>query len=73
MIVTGCVLLGEIACNKYPVLLLLLLEGSYASTGLCVDVGNRENNVIQIDQFVPCHIYVGDVWGTRCPDSLNCF
>ena len=42
----------------------------------------RENNIIQIDlpdgspdHFAPCpwHVYVGDVWGSRCPDSLNCF
>ena len=26
-----------------------ILEGSRASTALCVDVGSRENNIIQID------------------------
>ena len=42
---------------------------------------SREHNIIQIDlpdgrtklRPVPLHVYVGDVWGTRCSDSLNCF
>ena len=29
--------------------LFVILEGSRASMGLCVDVGSRENNVILID------------------------
>ena len=40
---------------------------------------SRENNIIQIDLpdsstniSLTC-MFTGDVWGTRCPDSLNCF
>ena len=36
--------LPHITCSIF-----IILEGSRASMGLCVDVGSRENNIIQID------------------------